>query len=317
MDPDRLRRLAERAPVPFRALEPLAPMTSFRSGGPAALYAEPEDAAGLAAALAYAEGEGLPALILGGGTNLIFDDLGFEGLVARPGGRFRELAPPAGAGGAGGPSAGAPSVWAGAAARLSDVVGYARSQGRSGWARLAGVPGTLGGALVMNAGAHGVETGDLVVAAQVLEGGRPACVPRGECGFAYRRSALEVRGPVLGAELLLGDPAPEEEILRLEREALGARAARLPRRPSAGSVFRNPPGDSAGRLIEACGLKGARFGGAEISREHANVIVNAGGASSSEFRALAGLARLEVMRREGVLLEPEVRMLGRLGEVCP
>jgi UDP-N-acetylmuramate dehydrogenase len=310
LDPCLLAGLAARCPVPAETARPLAPLTSFRTGGPAALFASPADEGGLAALLGFADGEGLPVFLLGGGTNVVFDDLGLEGLVIRLSGAFRAVRPLGG--GAGGPRA-----WAGAAAPLSAVADFARAAGRDGWARLRGIPGTLGGALVMNAGAHGAEAGGLAESVEVLSGGRILRLGRDECGFRYRGSDLAGLGAVLGAEILLGEAAGADAIARLERETLAARRGRLPALPSAGSVFRNPPGAAAGRLIEECGLKGARIGGALVSREHANVIVNAGGASSSEIRALASLARLEVLKRHGVELVPEIVFADREGEVYP
>ncbi|MDR1037047.1 MAG: UDP-N-acetylmuramate dehydrogenase [Deltaproteobacteria bacterium] len=294
-------------------------MTSFRTGGPAALLGRPGDAEELAGLASWASRNGLPFLVLGGGTNLLADDMGFRGLAAVLSGSFRKASYLDG--GEGG--RGASRILAGAGVRLSEVADMARAAGRSGWARLRGIPGTLGGALVMNAGANGTETGDLTVSVKVLPvtgagvSGAAAEIGREGAGFRYRGSDLAAAGVVLGAELLLGDPAPEEEIRRLERETLDARRRRLPAEPSAGSVFRNPEGDSAGRLVDACGLKGRRIGGAVVSPRHANVIVNAGGATSSEVRALAALARHEVLRRFGTELEAEVLMLDTRGVPYP
>jgi UDP-N-acetylmuramate dehydrogenase len=286
-------------------------LTSFRTGGPAALFARPGDPEELAAVSGFAAANGIPFLLMGAGTNLLADDMGFRGLAARLSGglagvRYLD-------GDAGG--RGATRVLAGAGAPLSAVCDMARAAGRSGWARLRGIPGTVGGALVMNAGAHGTETGDLAVRARVLVDGTARDVTAAEAGFRYRGSDLGSGGVVLEAELLLGGEAPEEDIRAAERAALDSRRLRLPPEPSAGSVFRNPEGGSAGRLIDGCGLKGTGIGGALISPRHANVIVNSGGATSSEVRALADLARREVLKRFGVELAPEVLMLDLWG-VC-
>lgn len=324
-----LMSLAAKAPLSLEILRPLKDLTSFRIGGPAALFARPRDLGELAAALAFARAEGIPHFILGGGANVLFDDQGLSGLVIRLSGKFRETrildGDPASGEGAG-------RIHAGAGARLADVAALARRCGRIGFAALKGIPGTVGGALVMNAGAYGTEIGDRAAAVEILgrEGGpgpqegAPASglagaarVPRRRIRFFARGSDLEGRGTVLGAELLLGEEAPAEEILRAERETLLARRARLPQEPSAGSFFRNPEGQAAGRLIEECGLKGERVGLAQVSPRHANVIVNLGGATSADVRALADKVRGEVARLRGIELVPEVRVVSCRGEVLP
>jgi UDP-N-acetylmuramate dehydrogenase len=321
-----LKALASRCPVSLEIRKPLAPLTTFRAGGPASLFARPGDAGELAGLLGFAASEGVPHFILGGGSNVLFDDSGLEGLVIQLSGSFRAavaMDAPAGRGGGAGRDApageggGAVAAWAGAGARLSRVADLARSLGRSGWAALRGIPGTVGGALHMNAGAMGAETGALALYAEVLAeaggGFRVERVPGGEAGFRYRGSDLAGKGVILGAAFQLGPPAPDEEIALMERGVLESRKARIPRGPSAGSVFRNPPGDSAGRLIDSCGLKGLQAGGAAVSDLHANVIVNAGAASASDIRGLAMRVRDEVARAAGVGLEFEIVMLDRYG----
>jgi UDP-N-acetylenolpyruvoylglucosamine reductase len=389
MDMRILEALAQRSPVALEVLPPLAFMTSFKTGGPASLSASPRDTDQLTALLGFAGREGLPVFLLGGGTNVLFDDLGLLGLVVRLAGRFAEVRGPMAGDGDGD---GEMRVWAGAGARLSQVADVARGLGRIGWARLRGIPGTVGGALVMNAGAAGVETGDLTVRVDVLEpapgmvsiagmsgtagmagtagmigmlgaaggaeasdsdvspnaegypaspasqasldsldspaspdsastnagngegpAGKVVRVPASAAGFRYRGSDLGRKGLVLGAELLLGPGAPDGEIQALERATLEARRARIPGGPSAGSVFRNPPEGPAGKIIDDCGLKGLKVGGAQVSPRHANVIVNTGSATSSEVRELAWKVRYEVMRLTGIELVPEIRMVDRRG----
>ncbi|MDR1314227.1 MAG: UDP-N-acetylmuramate dehydrogenase [Deltaproteobacteria bacterium] len=322
MDPAALSRLAGASPVPLEALKPLGALTSFKCGGPAALFGRPGTLEELERLRLFALDNSLPFMVLGGGNNVLFDDLGFRGLAARLSG---ELGRVSFAGGGPLSGRGAAAVTAGAGAALSEVADKAREAGRAGWARLRGIPGTVGGALAMNAGAGGAEVGQLVSGVTVLGPGGRRVVGREEAGFRYRCSDLGLMGPIAEAEFLLGEEAAESEILALERETLAARKARLPGGPSAGSVFRNPEGaeaakcggKSAGRLIEECGLKGSAVGGAVISPKHANVIVNAGGATSSEIRALAGKARLEVLKRHGVELVLEIRMLDLGGESYP
>jgi UDP-N-acetylmuramate dehydrogenase len=299
-------------PVPLVEHEPLARHTSWRIGGPARYYAEvtrPDQAAALAHWAAAAD---LPLLWLGGGTNLLARDAGFPGVVARYTDRGWSIEDRG--------DTAALHVGAGA-----PMAGTARRVGAMGWAGLEwaeGVPGTIGGAVFGNAGCYGGDVAGQLEAATLLVGGAVEEWPEERMGYSYRSSALKDghRGMVHAAQsaqtpplvlaavlgLSRGDPAA---IAATMRRIAAERKGKTPWGSSCGSVFKNPPGNSAGRLIEQAGLKGRRVGAAEISERHANYIVNLGGASSDDVLGLVELARETVLRQFGVELELEVKVL--------
>jgi UDP-N-acetylmuramate dehydrogenase len=293
------------AAVRFEPSVSLAPLTSWRIGGPAAWLAEPADAADLAECLAFAEARGLPVLALGGGSTVLVADSGYPGLILRCGRRDCRLEP------AGAELA---QVTVGARATLAAV---ARELARAGWGGLEwaeGIPGTVGGAVVGNAGAYGGTIAEFCRSVTIWsreEGTRR--LPSRDMAFSYRRSRLTGQDStatfLLEAEFEL---RRDDRARLLERiKEIGAqRRARSPVGLSCGSVFRNPPGDSAGRLIEACGLRGATVGGAMISERHANYILNRGGATARDVLTLVDRAREEVRRASGIELELEVRLVG-------
>jgi UDP-N-acetylmuramate dehydrogenase len=289
---------------------PLAPLTSWKIGGPAAFFAEPADAAALASCLAFAAEHRLPVLALGGGTNLLVADAGFSGLIVRCGTRDWNVEP--------GPDG--VLLRAGARAPLAAV---ARGTALSGWAGLEwaeGIPGTIGGAVVGNAGAFG---GEMAAAFRSAAGYSPTTGEQtlgpADLGFTYRGSALRDAPPgtrfLLAVELALVEGDVEELTSKMRGYAT-RRRTRTPAGASCGSVFKNPPGDHAGRLIEAAGLKGAEEGAAIVSSIHANYIVNRGGATAREILALVERVRQAVIERLGVMLELEVRLVG-FGETVP
>lgn len=193
-------------------------------------------------------------------------------------------------------------------ARLSQEAG---ERGLSGLEFARGIPGTLGGALIMNAGAHGGEISERVLRVKALVDGEIRELSRAEITFAYRESSLKDRAWVLGAELVLM-PGEKEKILETMRADLRRRAASQPSEwPNAGSVFRNPPGDFAARLIEAAGWKGKSQGGAKVSEKHCNFIVNIGGAKAEDVLFLIRSIRADVRERFAVELQSEIRYVGR------
>jgi len=278
---------------------PLADLTSFRIGGPADLFVVVENEDELSTAMAAAHREGVSAFCLGAGTNLLISDRGVRGLVVKLGEDFSSL------------TFDGANVNAGAAAQFGTLVETVVERGLAGLEFGEGIPGTVGGGLVMNAGAFGGEMARVVrLVHGVTEAGGRRALTRDEVGFAYRRTALPPRFVITRVDF---------ELARGDRAALWARvaelrekrAARQPRgMPNAGSVFKNPPGNFAGRLLESAGLKGARIGGAAFSGRHANFIVNLGGARAEEVRELIELARERVRKSAGVTLEAEVRMVG-------
>ena len=289
--------LGERA----RPDEPLARHTSFRIGGPADLLVLPAGVDELALVLRAAAGAGVPVTLLGGGSNLLVGDGGIRGVVVKLGRGFREIAwtdRPEGAG-----------VRAGAAVQLGQLARAAVARGLAGLEYAEGIPGTVGGALFMNAGAYG---GDLAGAVEAVEGVEATGTVRVlvQVVFRYRRAEVPRGFVVTAVRFRLRHDESEQVQARLAE----ARARRLASQPqgdaNAGSIFKNPAGDHAGRLIEVAGLKGHRTGRARISERHANVIVNEGGARAADVKALMDTAQRVVWERSGVWLEPEVQLVG-------
>lgn len=279
--------------------EPLARHTTYRIGGPASLYVECDTIADLGNAVSIFEAEGIEWTTLGKGSNVLASDDGYHGAVLVLGRDFRKH------------SIGEDHLLAGAGAVLATLVQAAFREGLSGLEFAVGIPGTLGGALAMNAGSRDDWIGEVVESVTLYEPGRGLVALRGsEVPWSYRRSGLADRGVIVEAVLRLV-PGDAERIRRVMEGSLVRRKASQPLGlPNAGSVFVNPPGESAGRLIEACGLKGARVGGAQISEVHANFIVNTGSATASDVIELIRLVRDSVEETHGIELRPEVKFLG-------
>ncbi|HOX07788.1 MAG TPA: UDP-N-acetylmuramate dehydrogenase [Planctomycetota bacterium] len=277
---------------------PLGKATTFGIGGPAEMLARPRSAEELGRLLAAAGAEGLPVRLLGGGSNLLVADEGVKGLVVRLAGKAFASLEQAPAG-----------LSAGAGVPLARLVREAASAGLSGVENLAGIPGSVGGALVMNAGGKYGYIGDVVEEVRALESsGRPLVLGRAECGFGYRSSKL--RGlTVTGARLALTPDRPEAVAERTRKVRAEKRRAQPMNRPSAGCVFKNPRPDlPAGRLIDELGFKGRRVGGAAVSDLHANYIVNLGGARCAEVLELIAAIREAASRERGIGLELEVEI---------
>ncbi len=285
-----------------RREEPLAPRTTLRVGGAARLYAEPASVAGLAALLRTAAAQGVAVLVLGRGSNLVVPDEGVEGLVI-------SLAHEAWAGFEPRPAG---RVWAGAGLRLKNLCGLAAKAGLAGFEFLEGIPGSVGGALRMNAGAMGGWMFDVVEQVQLISlAGEVRTLPKAAMQVDYRHCAELHDAIALGALLKPAAPAAAEEISRQIDVYRRKRHESQPREPSAGCIFKNPPGQSAGRLIDECGLKGEREGDAEVSPVHANFIVNRGRATAGDVIALVRRVRARVHAARGVDLQPEVLLYGR------
>ena len=283
----------------LRPEEPLAPRTTWRIGGPARLFAEVEDAPALAALLRWARAERLPAIPLGKGSNVLVPDEGLDAVVFVLSEALAAV------------SVEAPLVRAGGGASLMSLAVTARNAGLSGTEGLSGIPSSVGGAVRINAGAYGAEIFDLLEEVTLVSrAGALRVVPAASIPHGYRWSALCDGDDVVASATLRLRPATREEVDARLAEVRERRKRALPTEPNAGSVFKNPPGDHAGRLLEACGLKGARVGGAVVSERHANVIVNAGGATAADVRALMARMREAVRDRFGVDLVLEVEDLG-------
>jgi UDP-N-acetylmuramate dehydrogenase len=277
----------------------MARHTSWRVGGPADRFYEPADLDDAAAYLRQLPADEAVTWV-GLGSNLLVRDGGIRGSVIVTNGVLNGIERIA-----------ATVVQAGAGAACAKVARYCANAGLSGAEFLVGIPGTIGGALAMNAGAFGGETWGLVIDVDTID--RHGCVRRRSTA-EYETGYRSVRGPAgewfVAAQLQLQSGDAEQSRARL-KELLARRTDLQPTgQPSCGSVFRNPPGDYAGRLIEASGLKGTRIGGAEVSRKHANFIINDGTARAADIEALILHVRDIVERLQGVRLVPEVRIVG-------
>ena len=282
--------------------EPMRRHTSFHIGGPAKRMAFPARSEQLAALLAWAGSHGVRPLVIGNGTNLLVADEGVDRLVLDTTAGLSRLEPGAEPG----------EIIAGAGVSLARLADFACRQGLTGLEFAHGIPGTVGGAVCMNAGAYGGEMKQVVLGASILfpgEGGR--YVAGGELDFGYRRSLLTDHpdAVVLSAVFRLapGDPAQIRETMRelMERR----KASQTLDLPSAGSTFKRPAGYYAGTLIDQCGLKGLAVGGAQVSEKHAGFVVNRGGATFADVAELIRQVQERVRARSGVTLEPEVKMI--------
>jgi UDP-N-acetylmuramate dehydrogenase len=279
----------------LRPGEPLARYTTWRIGGPAELLAEPADREDLLLAVGWARAAGQPWRILGNGSNLLVADGGVRGLVLRVREGLDDI------------SLDGSRIATGAGVMLSALASEAAAAGLAGVELLSGIPGTVGGAVIMNAGVPGQELGDLVEEVEYLEAdGSSRRYDRQACRFHYRGSRFSGgSGIVLRVRLLLREDDPAEIRKRAKSAASERRAKQPTSLPSCGSVFCNPEGDPAGRLIEEAGLKGTRIGDIEISSLHANFFVNVGDGRSVDVLALVEKVRLEIVRRFGIHLQPE------------
>jgi UDP-N-acetylmuramate dehydrogenase len=278
---------------------PMAPLTTFRIGGRAAIYLEPEDDDDLAA-VGRAVGEtGVPVSVLGKGSNVLVPDDGFPGLVLRLGRGYRWAAHVG------------DRLRAGGAMPLPALSGVALRHALTGLEFGIAIPASLGGAVRMNAGAHGREMADALETIEVYRLTELARVELAvaDAGFGYRRSALPADGLVVGATALLvpGDPATIRAAMEDARD--WRRRTQPLAEPNCGSVFTNPPGDHAARLIDAAGLKGLQVGGARVSEKHANFIVAGPGATARDVVELIEQIRARVLDASGIELQPEVRLL--------
>ena len=283
-----------------RAQEPLANHTSFRIGGPAEWFAEPLTIDELMDVLPAANHAGIPVSIIGGGTNLLVADRGLHGLVVHLGRGFRTThfltngeSPDV-------------VIRCGAGLLTQHLVQLASQHGWADLERLAGLPGQLGGAVAMNAQNIGRFVDRITVVS--LTGGLQER-SREHLRFAYRDAALEP-GIIVDVVLRFPKASPEVSAQRIQQALCDRKTTQELSLPSAGCAFKNPPGTSAGRLIDQAGLKGTRIGDAFISRRHANFIVNLGHATCGEVLALMEYVQHCVERRFGVWLEPEIRILG-------
>ena len=280
--------------------EPMSRHTTFHIGGPADYFVTPQTADELAAVIAYCKEAHLPHVIIGNGSNLLVDDAGVRGVVIQ---LFRKMQSCRVEG---------TRIRAGAGALLSAAAQAARDASLTGMEFAAGIPGTLGGAVMMNAGAYGGEMKDILCFVDVLdESGAVREIPVEDLALGYRTSAVKQNGwIVLGAVMQLeeGDVASIDARMAELREA---RTSKQPLQyPSAGSTFKRPEGHFAGKLIMDAGLAGYTIGGAQVSEKHCGFVINRGNATARDVCALIAEVRRRVIDAYGVVLEPEVKFLG-------
>ncbi len=291
--------------------QPLARYTSLRIGGPADVLIEVDTIESLRQIQAVAYDYAIPLFILGGGTNLLIRDGGIHGMVVTMRGTFRtyRVEPAAVA-----DALARAHVHAGVGCSLSRLAMHTARRGWRGLEFAYGIPGTLGGAMVMNAGTHLGDLSQVLVAANVMRQDGQVCeLPAHTLGLRYRSSSYPPGAIVLQATLRL-QPGDRETIETTMRDAHARRQRTQPLwLPNAGSIFKNPPGTAAARLIDTLGLKGARIGGVMVSPLHANFLVNVGQATAADVEALMALIQERVQQAYGLTLEPEVRIVGEEG----
>lgn len=279
--------------------EPMARHTTLRVGGPADWFLEATNLDALAVARIIARSRGLAITHVGNGSNLLVSDKGIRGLVIKLAGSLATTTDHGGG-----------ILHVGAGVKLPELARYFRNVGVGGLEWAYGVPGCVGGAIFMNAGTPEGEMKDVVESTIVIgRGGREHEIPRAECDFGYRSSRFQRTDElIVGAVIRMPDRAYNES---LARRLLERRKETQPlQQPNCGSVFRNPPGNFAAKLIQDCGLKGRTIGGAQISNLHSNFIVNLGKATAADVRGLMDLAIAEVKKRFDVDLHTEVRVMG-------
>lgn len=285
---------------------PLSEFSTIQVGGPADILIYPRDREDLARLLSFLHQREIPVFPLGNGSNLIVRDAGIRGAAINLMEGFRSIerrdAPGQGT---------AVHIRVEAGSPLRRFIRWTVDQGITGFEALVGIPGSVGGALAMNAGAWGFEIGQRVLELEAMDPtGKTHTFGRDMLRFAYRSLELPKDYIIVGA-LLEGEEADPRDVKTRAKEFYGRRRKNQPtQEPSAGCVFKNPQGHSAGRLIEQCGLKGVRVGDAEVSRVHANYIVNKGSASAGQVVALMGMVQERVYVDHGIKLEPEVRIVG-------
>lgn len=280
--------------------EPMSSHTTFRIGGPAEVFAMPENYEQIGAVLTLCDQEQLPYFVLGNGSNLLVSDSGYRGVIIQMDRNMEEIRLEGN------------EIHACAGALLSSIAVAARNASLTGFEFAGGIPGTLGGAVVMNAGAYDGELKDVLKEAVVMDReGKIFTIPVEKLEMGYRTSVIKTAGYlVLEAVIALekGDP---EKIRATMKDLSDRRTEKQPLDcPSAGSTFKRPEGYFAGKLIMDSGLRGYRIGGAQVSEKHCGFVINAGGATAKDVRALMDHVISTVQEKYGVTLEPEVKFLG-------
>ncbi len=285
-----------------REHEALRKHVSFRVGGPADVLVVPRSREEVRAVVGWLFAERVPFVVLGQGSNVVISDLGVRGIVLKIGKGLDRV------------TFDGDRVTAQAGAGLPHLARAAAVQGLSGLEFAAGIPASIGGAVVMNAGAHGHAVAEILASACVLMPDGEHVLTPATLGYAYRTSVLQQRTAVVAEATLQLQRSTPEAVRRRTEEWLAHRNATQPiGPPSSGCIFRNPAGDHAGRLIDLAGGKGLQIGGAQVSEVHANYIINTGEASAADVAALLHKVKALVVEKFGVDLEPEIKLLGEFG----
>lgn len=284
--------------IECRKDEPMKKHTTFRIGGPARFFYVPKNIEELKLIIQYCKNEKLKYMIIGNGSNMLFLDEGFDGAVICVGSSMGNI------------NVDNISIYAEAGALLSKVASSARDAGLTGMEFAAGIPGTIGGAIVMNAGAYGGEMKDIVSFVDILEAdGNLRRYSNEEMQFGYRRSIVDADKVVVGVGLKLACGNIDDINVRMD-ELKTARVSKQPLEfPSAGSTFKRPEGYFAGKLIDDCGLRGYRVGGAMVSEKHCGFVINYDNATAKDVLKLIDDVKNKVYDEYNVLLEPEVRIV--------
>ena len=280
---------------------PMAKFTSFRAGGCADLLVQPQNIKELQDVLQVLQEEGCPHMVLGNGSNVLVKDGGYRGVIVKLGSGFDHVVVEGNV------------IRCGSGALLSAVAKAAADAGLTGMECLSGIPGSIGGAVFMNAGAYGGEIKDVLRKVSVIsqDGAHLSELDTGSLDLGYRHSILQQTGDiVLEAEFML-QPGNETEIKEKMAELKARRNEKQPvNYPSAGSFFKRPEGYFAGKLVQDADLKGVSVGGAEVSQLHSGFLINKGGATATDIIQLMRIVQAAVMERFGIMLEPEVRIIG-------
>lgn len=277
--------------------EPLSLHCSYKTGGPAKYFAEPKNNAELEYVWDFVKEKNTKYIVIGNGTNILFDDEGYDGLVIS----LRKLNKYIILDGE--------EVYVGAGILLDDLVRYTITNSLAGLERLSGIPGTIGGAIYMNAGAFDSEIKDVVESVEVFKEGKFVHLSKEEITFSYRKSSITDE---IVTSVILRLSYSKDDLFKIRNDILGRRDEKQPLEyPSCGSVFKRPPGTYAGKLIEECGLKGFTIGGAKVSEKHSNFIINFDNATSKDIKDLIFYVKNVVYEKTGVMLEEEVKIIER------
>jgi len=279
---------------------PLGRLTTFKIGGPAAVLVTPESVEALAEAQRRVRDAGIPSFVLGNGSNLLVSDAGFDGVVIRVGSALGDFEP-----------VGPDRMRVGAGTMWSRLLRRVMNEGWTGLEYGAGIPGTIGGAVATNAGTRGGQTSDNLVEAELVDrDGEVRRAPAADLGLRYRGSDLPEGAVVTSCLFAVAREDPVTVTATVKRYLAERRRDQPEREPSAGCIFKNPPGESAGRLIDQAGLKGLSVGGAIVSPVHGNFVINRGGATASDVMELVERIRERILAEHGIELEMEVRRVG-------